>query len=679
MLTHSSRRIVRALPYCALSGLMITGCVFCTAHAETPGPAADRGSLIRLDNVVVSAAGHEQTVEEAPATISVIGRQELEKKGYKDLTDALVDIPGVVLTGSGSSTDISVRGMAPGYTMILVDGKRSNSRETRPNSDGPGIEQGWLPPLSAIERIEVIRGPMSSLYGSDAMGGVINIVTRKVADHWLGSLRGEVTLQEDSRSGDEYRAHAYLAGPLVEGTLGLQAWGLTSRRQEDDIEHGFNRQRTDSATIKLGLAINERHDLLMETSENRQNRTSTPGRSAALLTSTGAPNTVSASDYDQRHLGLTHLGRWGWASSHSYLQRDRFDNPVRDMHLENTEFNSQWSVPLSRHLLGVGVQHVQERLEDGGNQYVPERDQLSRNQWALFAEDEWMLTDRFALTAGLRMTRDEYYGNHWTPRIYGVWHAGGGLTVKAGVSSGFKAPGLRQATADWGQITGGRGGVPAIIMGNPDLKPERSVNQELGLVWSGQGGRSASLTLFNTDFRDKISESRICTDPDGQPSCHVLPGDEGYKYISERINVDRARIRGVEVTADTLVRDFIHVSANYTWTQSHQRSGVFAGQPLNKMPEHMANVTVDWSARDWMNVWARVNFRSHTSDYLSRTQMAEGTPSWAFVDAGLSHRFSEHVSAGLGVYNLLDRRVSYEDYNEVHDGRRYWAQMSVSF
>lgn len=113
----------------------------------------------QLDNIVVTASGFEQSVEDAPGSISVVPRAELEKRAYKDVTDALKDVPGVVVTGGGSKSDISIRGMGSAYTLILVDGKRQNSRETRPNSDGPGIEQGWLPPLQAIERIEVVRGP----------------------------------------------------------------------------------------------------------------------------------------------------------------------------------------------------------------------------------------------------------------------------------------------------------------------------------------------------------------------------------------------------------------------------------------------------------------------------------------------------------------------------------------
>ena len=156
------------LPLSSLAGSILLAT---SAHAAQ--------STSSTETMVVTASGHEQAEITAPASISVITRDELDNKYYRDVTDALKTVPGVTITGGGDNKDISIRGMGSAYTLILVDGKRQSSRQTRPNSDGPGIEQGWLPPLEAIERIEVIRGPMSTLYGSDAIGGVINVITRK--------------------------------------------------------------------------------------------------------------------------------------------------------------------------------------------------------------------------------------------------------------------------------------------------------------------------------------------------------------------------------------------------------------------------------------------------------------------------------------------------------------------
>lgn len=268
--------------------------------ASTPVSAAEP---VELSNVVVTASGFQQQIKEAPASISVVTREQLEKKSYRDVTDALRDIPGVVITGGASSSDINIRGMASKYTLILIDGKRMESRATRPNSDGPGIEQGWTPPLEAIERIEVVRGPMSSLYGSDAMGGVINIITRKVADTWHGGIRTEKTFQDRSDSGDYHSINGYLSGPLVDGLLGLQVYGQTSRRDEDDIPRGFNQQKTDSATAKLSFTPNEANDLVLEVGKTEQERNASLNRS-------GTGNTDSLSDYDRTHYSISHTGRW---------------------------------------------------------------------------------------------------------------------------------------------------------------------------------------------------------------------------------------------------------------------------------------------------------------------------------------------------------------------------------
>ena len=217
-----------------------------------------------METVVVTASGFEQQIKDAPASISVITREDLDKKFYRDVNDALLEVPGVIITGGGDRQDISLRGMGPQYTLILIDGKRQSSRETRTNSDSAGVEGGWTPPLAAIERIEVVRGPMSSLYGSDAMGGVINIITRKVPNEWGGEIRLDTTIQESNKSGDIYQGNFYLSGPIKTDLLGLQIYGQASQRDEDNIVSGFRKRNSDSVTAKLALTPNRDHDIVLE-------------------------------------------------------------------------------------------------------------------------------------------------------------------------------------------------------------------------------------------------------------------------------------------------------------------------------------------------------------------------------------------------------------------------------
>ena len=657
MVTFNRRRLV-----CAIAA---------ATWASTPVSAAEP---VELSNVVVTASGFQQQIKEAPASISVVTREQLEKKSYRDVTDALRDIPGVVITGGASSSDISIRGMASKYTLILIDGKRMESRATRPNSDGPGIEQGWTPPLEAIERIEVVRGPMSSLYGSDAMGGVINIITRKVADTWHGGIRTEKTFQDRSDSGDYHSINGYLSGPLVDGLLGLQVYGQTSRRDEDDIPRGFNQQKTDSATAKLSFTPNEANDLVLEVGKTEQERNASLNRS-------GTGNSDSLSDYDRTHYSISHTGRWDSGQSETYLQQERIENPGREMELENSVFNTQSSLFLGDHVATLGGQYKYEDLSDKGNQLAGAEDltRLTRWSWALFAEDEWSLTDSFALTTGLRMDRDENYGTHWSPRVYGVWQATEQWTVKGGVSSGYRSPDIRAAVDNWGQITGGGRCDPAVIVGNSSLKPEESLSQEIGVLWDGLNGVSAGVTLFNTDFEDKITELRRCTDTTGNASGQCVVNGEAYRFISDRVNVDEARMRGVEATFDWDITASVSLAANYTYTESEQRSGDFRGEPLNQMPKHMFNTTLDWQASNRLGSWARLNYRSETSEYLSRTSMAESTPAYTLVDVGGTYDVNQNLKLLAGVYNVFNEQIDYASYETVLDGRRYTVGMSVSF
>jgi len=299
----------------------------------------------------------------------------------------------------------------------------------------------------------------------------------------------------------------------------------------------------------------------------------------------------------------------------------------------------------------------------------------------LYAEDEWSLADGFALTGGVRMNHDENYGTHWTPRLYGVWHVTDNFSIKGGVSTGFKAPGLRSAVADWGQITGG-GGDPAVIIGNPSLKPEQSVSEEISLNWDNRDDLAASLTVFNTNFKDKISETRRCVDTASNGSA-IVTGNctingVAYKFISDRVNVDRANMRGVETTLTWQLHPQIRLASNYTFTRTEQRSGPLKGKPLNKMPRHMFNATLDYTPNDDLGLWARWNLRGKISESLGRTTMTKGSPSFAFMDLGARYQVNAKLSLGAAVYNVFDKRVDNEKFGATHDGRRYWLSATVS-
>lgn len=201
-----------------------------------PAPAAKD-----LDAVVVTATGFEQKIVDAPASISVITREDLARRPYITLLDAVRDLEGVDIgetrdkTGQGT---ISMRGMGPDYTLVLINGRRQNNHgDIYPNNFG-GNQFNHIPPLDAIERIEVIRGPMSTLYGADAMGGVINIITRKGLDTWAGSLTLGRTFETDHAYGDDSTADFHLTGPLVPGTLDLAVRGSWYKRDASNPVYG---------------------------------------------------------------------------------------------------------------------------------------------------------------------------------------------------------------------------------------------------------------------------------------------------------------------------------------------------------------------------------------------------------------------------------------------------------
>ena len=651
-----SSRLRRTLLASAISSLACGAAV----AQETP----------QLNDIVVTASGFEQQISSAPASISVISREELERGHYQNVTDALRDVPGVVVTGGGrgdNGNDISIRGMPSQYTLILVNGRPQSSRESRPNGDA-GFEQDWLPPLQAIERIEVVRGPMSTLYGSDAIGGVINVITRKVADSWHGNIQLDTVLQEDSASGDSRQANFYLSGPLVGERLGLQLYGRTSERDEDDIEYGYEEKSLQSLTARLSLAASDDHDLTAEAGITEQDRRSLVGRSGPVDGCRGGC-TDSIGEYTNTHVAVTHSGRFDWGTSETFVQRERSENQSRDIEITNTTAKTSAVIPLGMHMLTVGASWEEEALEDAKTNQISDRNTIENSQWALFVEDEWMLTDAWALTGGLRLDDDDNYGSHLSPRLYSVWNMTPEWTLKGGVSTGYRSPNLREITPDWGQVS--RGGN---IYGNPDLEPETSLNKEIALLYGNDAGLNGSLTLFHNDFEDKITRIAcpidICRD-----GANDFGSDPTY-----RVNIDDAVTQGVEASLGAPLTDTLALTASYTFTDSEQKSGEYAGEPLTQLPRHQVSATLDWDVNARLSQWTKVTYRGEESQPTTGpSQSSIVAPSYTFVDAGIGYQLNDSATVNAGIYNLFDERITYDEYGYVDDGRRVWLGLNVAF
>lgn len=192
-----------------------------------------------IERIVVTAAGFEQKITEAPASISVISNEEIRSRSFTSLLDAVKYQEGIDIgtsrdkTGQGS---ISMRGLTGDYTLILVDGIRQNNHgDIYPNNFG-GNAFNHIPPLETIDRIEVIRGPASTLYGADALGGVINVITKKHTEDWSGAVTFGRSLQTNDNFGDDFTTDFSATGPLIKNVLSLGVRGSLYDQQASSPE-----------------------------------------------------------------------------------------------------------------------------------------------------------------------------------------------------------------------------------------------------------------------------------------------------------------------------------------------------------------------------------------------------------------------------------------------------------
>ncbi|THF64728.1 TonB-dependent receptor [Pseudothauera nasutitermitis] len=779
----------------------------------------------RLDDVVVSAAGFEQKITDAPASISVVTQEELTRKPYTTLIDAIRDLEGVDVGETSDKTGqktISMRGMGSDYTLILVDGKRQNNHgDIYPNSFA-GNQFNHIPPLDAIERIEVIRGPASTLYGADALGGVINIITKKDITKWSGSITYGRTFQSNSDFGDDKTTDFSIRGPILPGKLGISLRGSRYEREASSPQYdpavapdgtthprslgfGGGGKTVDNTNTAYGVSLfftpNERHRITFDYDESKQKYDNEPiydpvtGRTSFPLGTVDSISTIWAvgnycsngqsysgnaaaqqascvgaggswleranpqvgyldkQEFTRMAWSLSHEGKWDFGTSFvslSYIETDNkgrtmpftvaerqqllalwnavpgananaklnnmtpaqraqleafLPRPKRELQSNQYTLDAKLDIPLHNlagdHLLVVGGQVIDGELKDGifGMESGSPGKVQDHKMWSLFVEDNWMPNDVFTLTAGVRYDDHDVFGDHISPRLYGVYKLDQQWTLKGGVSTGYKTP---KTTQLYDGITGFGGQGVSPMFGNPNLKPETSRNTELAVYWNHPNRHNFNATVFRNDFKDKIAN--VPCGPGTSMPCASTGeyADLGYNPSSTRSgNIDKVVIQGVELAGRWQISNTWALRGNYTYTDSEQKSGANKGQPLTQSAKHMLNATLDWQILPSLDVFLTMEARSKR--YRGQiNNKAAYYKDYEVFHLGASYQVSKNITINGRINNLLDEdfttyktefvscssgnscvngwQPSYlDDYNNKDKSRNFWISLNAKF
>jgi vitamin B12 transporter len=531
--------------------------------ALLPGMALAQPAPDSQENLVVTATRVPDKVENIPAGVTVIDRKTIEERGYTTLVDALSAVPGVRVAqsgGPGSQASVFIRGTNSNHVLVLIDGVPVND----PADPGGAFNFG-VDTLADVERIEIVRGPMSSVYGSEALGGVINIITK----HGRGAPHGHITLGAGSpRQG--------IAQGDVSGGFGLWDYsanvqGLSERgfdqtpQREIPVYTGeVDGDRSKLAQVELGFTPvqDTRISLMLRARDAKY------GYDEVSAVAVDAGN---ATGYDASLFGKLGIvsklfdGVWDTTAFISRLQDDRRytityspldpDDDTGDSRYHGRRTDAQWNNTI--HLpdvamftagaLTFGYEHVSDQVNvkiDTDSIYGPYVSTVKAHDDtdSGYAGLQTTVAKRLALTGQVREDATTVAGDAFTWRIGGVFDLPEVLShLKASYGTGFRAPALydRYGIDSYGYI------------GNPNLRPEYSRGYEGGITTDLTDGVSVSSTYFYNRIHDLIEI------------------EYAANYLSSSpVNIDRARTEGLEETVTLHLAHWLQADLGYTYTDA---------------------------------------------------------------------------------------------------------------
>lgn len=740
-LSHLSLAIVAA----SLSPCTLFAAEVVDAEVDALSAAAEPTDAITLKDAVVTA---KQELKQAPG-VSIITAEDIKKRPpANDLSDVIRREPGVNLTGNstsgsrGNNRQIDLRGMGPENTLILIDGRPSSSRNAvrygwTGDRDTRG-ETNWVP-AEEVERIEILRGPAAARYGSGAMGGVVNIITKRPTE----DLRGSVTLYaiqpEDDAEGTGQRANFNLSGALND-SLAFRLYGGANKTNADDADINGEHQvgadtlvagregvRNKDISGLLSWQLNPGHSLDLEATYSRQGNiyagdTMLNGGGAFVNQLYGKEtNIIQRSSY-----ALTHNGIYDWGSStaslaYDYTRNERLNEGLAGggegapaegagvfmSRLRNTRANAEVNLPLevgAPQVLTLGGEYLYESLNDpgsmraqtwdpgvGGVPAVPGFDRsqtkTTAHSFALFAEDNIEVGDRTIVTPGLRYDDHEEFGGNWSPSLNASHELTDELTLKGGIARAYKTPNLYQSNPNYLLYSMGFGCNAAeanaggcYLIGNPDLKPETSINKEIGLALD-KGTWRTSATYFRNDYKNKIVSSNTA-------EFRLANG----RRVQNWENSGKAVVEGVEGNLFVTLSPTLEWNTNFTYMIESKDKD--SGEPLSIIPEYTVNTSLDWAATEKLSLQVSGTYygTQESPSYNARRNVAIDSQAQQDIDPyglmGVSagYAFNEQYSVRMGINNLFDKRIYREGnateagantYNEA--GRAYFASVTASF
>ena len=703
-----------------------------------------------VDTVYVTA---EKQLQQSLG-VSRISKDDIDKRpAVNDISEFVRTMPGVNLTGNtatgqrGNKRQIDLRGMGPENTLILIDGKPVNSRQSeRISMRGERNTRGdsnWVP-VEEIESITVLRGPAATRYGSGAMGGVVNIVTKKVSKELKGQVNLYVNQPQDSKEGATRRIGFNLSGPIIQDTLGFRIYGNLNKTDADaaDINAGHGNDsaagvegvRNKDIAGRLQWKISPAQTLILDSSYSRQGNiyngdTQNSNPRSALVNSLADGKAETARLYRSAY-SLTHDGAWEWGDTKNVISYERTVNShlpeglaggpegsytgldFVQSRLKNLRFSSEANIPFKLgvdNVLTVGAEFTDSKLDDPASNSQGFKDQgktdafngisatrggkASQRNWAAYVEDNISLTDKTHLIPAIRFDHNSDSGSNWSPALNFSHQIGENWLVKGGIARAYKAPNLYQTNPDFILYTRGQGcplnapnSVRCYYMGNGNLKPETSINKEIGLEFN-KNGWQASATYFHNAYRNKIviGENIIATSNIGN-------------WLLQWENTPKATISGIEGNLVIPLHDTLKWSNNFTYMH---KSEDYQGNPLSLVPKHTINSTLSWTPNERfdanltfthygrtkprgvaINILERDgNLRAGITPLTSeRNQTQVGSYGIWGINAG--YNWNKRVAVRGGVSNLFNKKLyrttaGAQTYNE--HGRAFYGSLKVSF